>query len=63
MEEKNWDFASVLMIVGAIFGIVITVAALQDPNTEGPVYIFLPTIIFGVIGLYVGMGIDKLMKK
>lgn len=63
MEEKKWDFASVLMIGGGLFGIFITIGALQDPNYEGPVYLFLPTIICGLIGMFIGSAIDKGIKK
>jgi hypothetical protein len=51
------------MIGGGLFGIFITVAALKDPNYEGSVSLFLPTIICGVIGMFIGSAIDKGMKK
>lgn len=63
MEDKKWDFGSIFMIGGGLFGIFITVAALKDPNYEGSVSLFLPTIICGLIGMFIGSAIDKGMKK
>jgi hypothetical protein len=50
-------------IIGVIFGVLLVVAQYQDPNYEGSIYIFLPAIIFGAAGLFVGSGIENLIRR
>lgn len=50
-------------VIGAIFGILLVVAQFQDPNYQGRVYLVLPAIIFGGIGLFVGSGIENMIRK
>ena len=62
-SQKSDDDSGGIALVGALigggFGVVAVVGALSDPNYEGPVYLFLPAIIFAVIGFFVGSGIEK----
>ena len=46
-------------LIGGGFGVLVVIAALTDPNFEGRVYLFLPAVIFAVVGFYVGSGIEK----
>jgi hypothetical protein len=56
-------FTLVLMLAGGGLGIFATIQALTSDSYEGPVYIFLPTIILGFLGMMIGYAIDTGINK
>jgi hypothetical protein len=50
-------------LLGAAFGVLIVIAAFISPENEGRIYIFLPAIIFGALGLFLGSGIESVIRK
>jgi hypothetical protein len=51
------------LLIGGGFGVLVVIAAFSDPNYEGRVYLFLPAIIFGVIGFAIGSAIESGIRK
>ena len=50
-------------LVGGGFGVAVVIAALTDPTYEGTVYIFLPAIIFALVGFWLGSGVENLIRR
>jgi hypothetical protein len=61
--EEAGAIAMFGLLIGGGFGVLIVIGAFTDPNFEGRVYIFLPAIIFGVLGFGIGLGIEKAIKQ
>lgn len=61
--EESSIFQTIGMLLGGIFGVAIVVAAFLDPSYEGRIYLFLPAIIFGVVGFFIGSAIDSAINK
>lgn len=62
-DEGSFAFQLLGALVGGGFGIAIVVAALNDPNYEGRIPLFLPAIIFGVVGFFIGAAIDSAIDR
>lgn len=61
-ENGGW-ITSIGGLLGAAFGVLIVIAAFISPENEGRIYIFLPAIIFGALGLFLGSGIETAIRK
>jgi hypothetical protein len=61
-DDEPGAIAMAGLLIGGGFGVLVVIAAFLDPTFEGRVYIFLPAIIFGVIGFAVGSGIEKVVR-
>ena len=62
-DNQNATFFLLLGALGAALGIAATVSALTSDDFNGRVYLFLPTIILGMIGMFVGSLIDGAIHK
>ena len=62
-NDEPGGIALVGALIGGGFGVLVVIAALSDPNYEGRVYLFLPAVIFAVIGFYVGSGVEKGVRQ
>lgn len=62
-NDEPGGIALVGALIGGGFGVLVVIAALSDPNYEGRVYLFLPAVIFAVVGFYVGSGIEKGVRQ
>ena len=62
-DDEPGGIALIGALIGGGFGVLMVIAALSDPNYEGRVYLFLPAIIFAVVGFYVGSGIEKGVRQ
>lgn len=62
-EDEPGTIAMAGLLIGGGFGVLIVIAAFLDPTFEGRIYIFLPAIILGVVGFYVGDVIEKAVRR
>ena len=62
-NDEPGGIALVGALIGGGFGVLVVIAALSDPNYEGRVYLFLPAVIFAVVGFYIGSGIEKGVRQ
>jgi hypothetical protein len=62
-EDEPGGIALAGALIGGGFGVLVVISALTDPNYEGRVYLFLPAIIFAVVGFYVSSGIEKIIRQ